>query len=86
MNGVEPTYENIASFKYPGARPLFIYVKNAHLDAIKGLREFIAEWSNSWGKDGPLTGIGLVASPDDVQARSKAAAAGFTALTAADLK
>ena len=86
MNGVEPTYENIASFQYPGARPLFIYVKNAHLDAIRGLREFVAEWAKSWGRDGPLTAIGLVANPDDVAARSQAASTGFTALTAADFE
>jgi phosphate transport system substrate-binding protein len=86
MNGVEPTYDNIASFEYPGARPLFIYVKNAHLDAIRGLREFVAEWARSWGKDGPLAAIGLVASPDDVAARNQKQATDFTALTAADFE
>ena len=86
MNGVEPTYENIASFQYPGARPLFIYVKNAHLDAIRGLREFVGEWAKSWGKDGPLAKIGLVASPADVAARSQAAATQFTPLVATELK
>jgi len=86
MNGVEPTYENIASFQYPGARPLFIYIKNAHLDAIRGLREFVGEWSKSWGRDGPLTSIGLVANPDDVAARSQAASTAFPALTAADFE
>jgi len=84
MNGVAPTYENIASFSYPGARPLYIYVKNAHLDAIRGLREFVAEWSKSWGKEGPLTAIGLVSNPDDVAARSQAAATQFTVLAATD--
>lgn len=86
MNGVQPTYENIASFQYPGARPLFIYVKNAHLDAIRGFREFIAEWAKSWGRDGPLTAIGLVANPADVAARSEAAATRFIPLTAADFE
>jgi phosphate transport system substrate-binding protein len=86
MNGVDPTYENISTFEYPGARPLFIYVKNAHLDAIRGLREFVAEWSRSWGKDGPLTAIGLVTSPDDVAARSQAAATAFTPLDPSELK
>jgi phosphate transport system substrate-binding protein len=86
MNGVEPTYENIAGGQYPGARQMFIYVKNAHLDAIRGLREFVAEWAKSWGRDGPLTAIGLVASPDDVAARSLAASSGFTPLTAADFE
>src|SRR5690606_21607720 len=85
MNGVEPTYENIASFQYPGARPLYIYIKVAHVDAIRGLREFVAEWARSWDVGGPLTAIGLVANPDDVAARSEAAAREFTPLTAADL-
>ena len=86
MIGVEPTYENIASFEYPGARPLFIYVNNAHVDAIPGLREFVAQWVRSWGRDGPLTAIGLVANPDDVAARSQSAATGFTPLAASELK
>jgi phosphate transport system substrate-binding protein len=86
MNGVEPTYDNIASFKYPGARPLYIYVKNAHLDAIRGLREFVGEWARSWDKDGPLAKIGLVASPADVAAKSQAAATQFTPLVPTELK
>ena len=86
MNGSEPTYENISSFAYPGARPLFMYVKKAHLDAIPGLREYIAEWAKSWDKDGPLAKIGLVASPDDVRAANIAKATDFTVLTADELK
>lgn len=86
MNGVAPTYENIATGTYPGARAMFIYIKNAHLDAIRGLREFVAEWPKSWGKDGPLAAIGLVASPDDVAARNATAATSFTPLQASELK
>lgn len=86
MNGVEPTYENIASFRYPGARPLFIYVKNAHLDAIRGLRAFVGEWAKSWDRDGPLAAIGLVANPDEVATRSQEAATRFTPLTVADFE
>jgi len=86
MNGVTPTYANIASGAYPGARPLYIYVKRAHLDAIRGLREFIDQWAQMWGADGPLTRIGLVANPPDQAARSLAATREFPALTVADLK
>ncbi|AKH41445.1 phosphate transport system substrate-binding protein [Altererythrobacter atlanticus] len=86
MNGVEPTYANISNFSYPGARPLYIYVKNGHLDAIPGLRDFIAAWADAWVKDGPLTSIGLVANPDDAAAKSAAAATEFTPLTAADFE
>ena len=34
IDGVEPTYETIASGKYPASRPLFIYVKKDHVDAV----------------------------------------------------
>ncbi len=50
MSGILPTYASISDFSYPGARPLYIYVKVAHLDAIKGLREFVAEWAKSWAR------------------------------------
>ena len=86
MNGVEPTYENIASFDYPGARPLYVYVKKAHLDAIPGLREYLAQWTTMWGKGGELSKIGLVASPDDVMAANTKAATEYTTLDGAQLK
>ncbi len=86
MNGVEPTYENIASFAYPGARPLYIYVKRAHLRAIPGLAEFLDEWVALWGRDGPLTRIGLVANPDNQAEVSRIAATEFTTLGASDLQ
>ncbi len=86
MNGVDPTYANISTFAYPGARPLYVYVKKAHLDAIPGLKEFLAEWTKSWSKDGPLAKIGLVASPDDVLAANLAAATEFKTITGAELK
>lgn len=86
MNGIAPTYENIASFAYPSARPLFIYVKNAHLDAIPGLREFVAQWASMWSANGPLTAIGLVPNPAAAATLSAGQATGFTPLTAADLE
>lgn len=85
VNGVMATYDNIASFEYLGARPLYIYVKKAHLDAIPGLRQFVAAWASSWGRDGPLAKAGLVASPADVAAENARRATEFTTLSAADL-
>ena len=86
MSGVVPTYASISDFSYPGARPLYIYVKAAHLEAIKGLKEFVAEWVKSWGKDGLLAKQGMVLSPDDVQAKNAEIAAKFTLLDGASLK
>lgn len=86
MNGSDPTYENIASFAYPGARPLYMYVKKAHIGQIPGLDLYLAEWAKSWDKGGVLAKIGLVASPDDVRAANVKKTTDFTLLTAADLK
>ena len=43
INGVAPNYATISTFHYPGARPLYIYVKNAHVRAIPAIRAFVAE-------------------------------------------
>ena len=86
MNGVAPTYENIASFAYPGARPLYVYVKKTHINAIPGLKEFLGEWPKMWAKDGPLAKLGLVASPADVASASQRAATEYVTLDGAQLK
>ena len=86
MNGIVPTYQSISDFSYPGARPLYIYVKAAHLNAIKGLKEFVAEWAKSWGRDGMLAKQGMVVSPDAIQAESAKLATSFTPLDASQLK
>lgn len=86
VDGVAPTYENISTFKYPEARPLFIYVKKAHLDAIPGLKEYLAEWVKLWSNDGPLAKIGLIPSPADVAANNAKIASEFTLLDAGQLK
>ncbi|RED16608.1 phosphate ABC transporter substrate-binding protein (PhoT family) [Parasphingopyxis lamellibrachiae] len=86
IDGVAPTYDSIASFEYPGARPLFVYIKGNHLQAIRGLREFVAEYVSAWGPDGYLVEEGMIANPDDVRATNAASAEAMTALTAADFE
>ena len=86
MSGVMPTYATISDFSYPGARPLYIYVKAAHLTAIKGLSAYVAEWAKSWGPDGLLKGKGMVIAPDDVRAKSAEIASKMTLLDPASLK
>lgn len=86
MSGVVPTYETIANFTYPGARPLFIYVKKAHVQAIPGLQDYITEWTKLWGKDGPLAKAGMIVMPDDVMAKNATIAAQLTQLDPSQLK
>jgi phosphate transport system substrate-binding protein len=85
MNGVQPTYENISTFAYPGARAMYVYVKKAHMRAIPGLGGFLSEWAKSWGKDGPLAKIGMVAMPADAMAANAAKVTELPVLTKADL-
>ncbi|VVT29774.1 Phosphate-binding protein PstS [Roseovarius sp. EC-HK134] len=66
MGGVVPSVESIASGEYPVSRPLFFYVKNAHLDVIPGMQEYIEFFVSDEisGPDGPLSAYGLVSDPE----------------------
>jgi phosphate transport system substrate-binding protein len=66
MNGVAPSVETIASAKYPVSRPLFFYVKKAHLGVIPGLKEYVEFFVSDRmiGPKGPLADYGLVPLPD----------------------
>ena len=88
INGVVPTYQSISSFKYPGARPLYVYVKNAHVGAIPAVRAFIAEFTkeSAFGPNGYLLRAGMVAAPTAIRARSQAAARSLSPLNLASLK
>ncbi len=75
MSGVEPTVESIASGDYPVSRPLYFYIKKAHLGVIPGLQEF-AEFfvaDEIAGPDGPLSAYGLVADPELAATQEKIA-------------
>lgn len=65
MSGVVPTTDSISTGEYPVSRPLFFYVKQAHIGVIPGLKEF-AEFfvaDEVAGPDGPLAEYGLVSDP-----------------------
>lgn len=66
MNGVTPSVETIASGDYPVSRPLYFYVKNAHLDVIPGMQEYVEFFvsEDMAGVDGVLAEYGLVSDPD----------------------
>lgn len=71
MSDVVPSTESIASGDYPVSRPLYFYIKAAHLDVIPGLQDFADFFVSDdiAGPDGPLAEYGLVSDPDlaDVQ-------------------
>jgi len=69
ISGVTPTYDAIASGEYPGARPLYIYLKKQHVGVIPGLQEFVTEFVNAGARDGYLVKAGLIASPDATRSK-----------------
>lgn len=66
MDGVTPSVETIAKGEYPVSRPLFFYVKKAHLDVIPGLREYVEFFisDDMTGPGSPTANYGLVPAPD----------------------
>ena len=74
IDGVEPTFETIASGKFPASRPLFVYIKKAHIGVIPGIKEFMDEYvsEKAIGEEGYLSDKGLVALPKGVLAKSRA--------------
>ncbi len=80
VDGVEPTFDNIATGEYPVSRSLFLYVKDAHVGVIPGMREFLQELTaeETLGPEGYLVDAGLIPlNEDERQAlRDKAEAIG----------
>jgi phosphate transport system substrate-binding protein len=66
VSGVFPSVETIAAGDYPISRPLYFYVKDAHLEVIPGLREYVQFFVSDEmaGPDGALAQYGLVPDPE----------------------
>ena len=66
IDGIAPTMETIADKSYGVSRPLYFYVKLAHVDVIPGIREFLAEYTSedSWGPGGYLEERGMIPMPE----------------------
>lgn len=66
VDGVAPEFEAIADGSYPVSRPLYFYVKKAHVGEIPGVSEFLQEFTSeaAWGEFGYLSDKGLIPLPD----------------------
>ncbi len=75
VDGIEPTFENIAAGDYAISRSLFFYIKSAHVADNPGIQEFALEFTSeeAWGPGGYLEEIGLVPLPDADRASYRAA-------------
>ncbi|CUJ31334.1 substrate-binding domain-containing protein [Cognatishimia activa] len=78
MAGVVPSTETIASAEYPVSRPLFFYVKKAHIGVVPGLKEYAQFFISDElaGPEGPLAQYGLVSDPELADTQGNVAAEG----------
>ncbi len=82
IDGVEPEFELIADGEYPVSRPLYFYVKKAHVGVVPGIAEFLGEFTSdkAWGEEGYLSDKGLIPMPDDERKEWTARAMGLAPL------
>ncbi len=66
VSDIVPSAETIASGEYPVSRPLYFYVKKAHIGVVPGLKEYVDFFLSDQmiGPDSPLVAYGLVAAPE----------------------
>ena len=86
LNGIQATYDNVATGTYPGARPLYIYVKKAHMQAIPGLQAYLDTFAKMWDPQGPLAKRGMVAATEAVRKANAEAVKTLPLLDGASLK
>lgn len=74
VNGVNPSVATISSGEYPISRPLYFYVKNAHVGVIPGIREYVQFFVHDEiaGPDSPLAMYGLVPDPELAKIQERA--------------
>lgn len=86
IDGQVPTFDAIADGSYPVSRPLYFYVKNAHVDVIPGLRGFLQEFTDdrAWGDEGYLSDRGLIPMPLDERSQVAASVRDLTPMTLAN--
>lgn len=80
LDGVEPTEETIMDGSYPASRPLYMYVKKAHVEQLPQIRDYVSRWAQMWGVGGPLEAMGLVPSGGEAMDAAMAAAAELPSL------
>jgi phosphate transport system substrate-binding protein len=62
VDGIVPDFDTIATGEYPVSRPLYFYIKGAHVGKIPGIQEYAVEFTSNkaMGEDGYLPERGLI--------------------------
>jgi phosphate transport system substrate-binding protein len=83
IDGVSPTFDTISSGDYPVSRPLYFYIKGAHVGKIPGIQEYAVEFTSNkaMGEDGYLPEKGLIPLAEDELRKVQAEVKAMTPLT-----
>ncbi|PID46104.1 MAG: phosphate ABC transporter substrate-binding protein [Proteobacteria bacterium] len=83
IDGVGLDFDTIADGSYPVSRPLYFYVKAAHVGKVPGIKEFLAEFvdEESFGEEGYLTEKGLIPMPEESRESFRDAATNLTPMS-----
>ena len=83
VDGVEPTFDNIADGAYPVSRSLYYYIKVAHVGVVPGIVEYAAEFTSddAAGEDGYLSDKGLIPLPAAMFEENAARVKNLTVMT-----
>ena len=65
IEAIEPTFESIADKSYPISRPLYFYVKKAHVGVVPGIMGYLKEFTSerAWSEEGYLADKGMIPLP-----------------------
>ena len=87
IDGVLPTFDTIADGRYAISRPLYVYVKKAHVGVIPGIEGYLREFTSesAAGEFGYLSDLGLVPLRDDERSDMVDRIESLEPLTLADL-
>jgi len=82
IDGVAPSFETISGGKYPVSRPLYVYVKKAHVGVIPGIAEYLSEFTapRAFGPEGYLADKGMIPMPEAERTQYRSAAVNLTPL------
>lgn len=88
IEGVTAEPENISSGEYPVSRSLFFYIKNAHLDKVAGMPEYVNLFLSDKmiGSKGLLKSLGLIPLPEAQRGEIRSRWETRTKLAKSDLK
>ena len=83
VEGKAPEFETIADGSYPISRPLYFYVKQAHIGSIPGIADFLVEFTSeaAMGEDGYLLDKGLIPLSESEREQLRASVIGGKTLS-----